>query len=69
MSYSPYLSPGTPSGNSEKDITVVCHNEDCEECGEHVTVVQVYERGTGAAYIEPEEDAFCESCGEEMDDH
>ena len=60
--------PGHPSGIDRQEIQMVCRNEDCEESGGLVTVTQVYERETGAAFIEPEDDLFCEVCGEELAD-
>lgn len=60
--------PGHPTGSEHQEIQMVCRNEDCEESGSLVTVTQVYERETGAAFIEPEDDLFCEVCGEELAD-
>lgn len=60
--------PGHPTGVEHQEIQMVCRNEDCGECGTLVTVNQVYERETGAAYIEPEDDLFCEVCQEELSD-
>jgi hypothetical protein len=60
--------PGHPTGSEHQEIQMVCRNEDCPEWGGTVTVTQVYERDTGAAYIEPEDDLFCEVCREELHD-
>jgi hypothetical protein len=59
--------PGHPRGNRRSEITVSCTNRECDEYNQPREVTQVYERETGAAYIEPEEDGFCEACGEDMD--
>lgn len=58
--------PGHPRGDQKSEVTLSCPNEDCDEFESPREVTQIYERETGAAYIEPEEDEFCEACGREM---
>lgn len=60
--------PGHPTGDRRTEITLVCHNEECENYEEEVSVTEVYERDTGAAYLDPEDADICESCGHEMSD-
>jgi hypothetical protein len=62
------LPPGTPRGRDHREHTLVCSNEDCEEFDSPREVTLVYERDTGAAWIDPEEDEYCEVCGQEMVD-
>lgn len=64
----PYLPPGTPTGWARSEVSLSCQNEDCEEFESRREVTLVYERDTGARWIEPEEDEFCEACGKEMAD-
>ena len=63
---SPYLPPGTPTGWARSEVTIVCRNEDCEEFESPREVTEVYERDTGAAWIEPEDAMSCEACDSEM---
>ena len=60
--------PGHPTGNEVSEVILMCRNEDCDENGIPREVIHIYERDTGASYIEPEDAANCEVCGEEMDD-
>jgi hypothetical protein len=68
MSYSDYLPPGTPSGNRHGETHFACQNEECGEYGIGVEVATVYERDTGAAYLEDENADICEVCGETMEE-
>lgn len=60
--------PGHPRGNRNSEITMYCPNEKCDEYKSPREVTEVYERETGAAYVEPEDDLYCEVCGEERVD-
>ena len=59
--------PGHPTGHSKDEVSLVCRNEECPEEGIPVVAVSVYERETGAAWIEPEDANYCEECGNERD--
>ncbi len=61
-----YYPPGHPTGDRHSEVELVCSNEKCENLDERVTVTQIYERDTGAAYFDPEDADICEFCGDEM---
>lgn len=62
---SPYLPPGTPQGTLEREFELKCVNEDCPEFDSPVYARYLYERDTGAAWLEPDGVETCPDCQQE----
>lgn len=59
--------PGHPTGDSKSEVRLTCRNEDCPEYGTASYAIEVYERDTGAAYLDPEDADICPDCEQERD--
>jgi hypothetical protein len=59
--------PGHPTGNSRSEVRLTCRNGDCPEEGSPEYATEVYERDTGAAYLDPEGIEVCPDCGQDRD--
>ena len=59
--------PGHPTGNERHEVALTCRNPDCPENGSVGEGIEVYERDTGAASLDPEGSEVCPDCGQDRD--
>ena len=57
--------PGHPTGTARSEVKLRCVNKDCPEYGATNYAIEIYERDTNAAYLDPEDADICPDCEQE----